>query len=275
MATGLKIAADSAADSATGAATGGERAAEHGAAAPPPRHIAVVMDGNGRWAGRHGEARAVGHHRGLDKAREVVRHCVSRGVRYLTLFSFSSENWKRPETEVRWLIGILRTALATDVDEIHDQGVRLRVIGDTAPFDPELRRLIAEVEQRTANNDVMGLTVAANYGGHWDLAQACRGIAQRVAAGELEPAQVDEAVLEQSLSTATLPPPDLLIRTGGEKRLSNFLLWQIAYTELYFSDVYWPDFGAHELEQAIADYGRRQRRFGRTAEQVAAAPRRA
>lgn len=238
---------------------------------PAPRHIAIVMDGNGRWAARRGRRRVVGHRHGLHNAREVVRHCARRGVRYLTLFAFSSENWRRPADEVQLLMGLIQGALETEVDELHKNNIRLRVIGNVAQFKKKLRDSISAAETLTAANDAMHLSVAANYGGHWDLTEACRSIAMAARAGALDPVRLCADTVERFLSTRDLPPPDLFIRTGGEKRLSNFLLWQVAYTELFFSDVLWPDFGAAALEQAIADYNHRQRRYGRTAAQVAGA----
>jgi undecaprenyl diphosphate synthase len=235
-----------------------------------PRHVAVIMDGNGRWAQARGKPRVFGHTRGVEAVRTTLSACGERGIEYLTLFAFSSENWRRPADEVSTLMKLFMTALRREVDKLVEIGVRMRVVGDLAAFDPELRRLIAESEQRTERNDRLKLTVCANYGGRWDIAQAARRAADRAPAAGAGAITEDDIAACLALSFA--PDPDLLIRTGGERRVSNFLLWQLAYAELHFSDVLWPDFDAGELDRALAWYATRQRRFGMTAEQVGDPP---
>ncbi|WP_036515755.1 polyprenyl diphosphate synthase [Nevskia soli] len=224
-----------------------------------PRHVAVVMDGNGRWAKRRNKARALGHRAGVSAARRIVRACHSQGIEVLTLFAFSQENWQRPPLEVRLLMELFVRTLGREIDSLHRNGVRIRFIGDHADFPESLRELMREATTRTAANEGLVLVIAAGYGGQWDIAQA----AQRLCAEGLP---LTPANLESRLVTADLPHPDLLIRTGGEKRISNFLLWQLAYSELYFSDVLWPDFDAAELERALHWYSGRERRFGRVPE---------
>ncbi|MDD3517248.1 MAG: polyprenyl diphosphate synthase [Chromatiales bacterium] len=234
-----------------------------------PRHVAIVMDGNGRWAKARHLPRPAGHWQGLNATRRVVRLCHERGVEVLTLFAFSSENWRRPTWEVGILMELFVTALKRELTELVNRGVRLRFIGDRAAFSERLQRQIAEAEALTEANTRMQLVIAASYGGRWDIVQAAQRIAEAAKAGQIDPAAVDGACFEQYLSTAGLPDPDLLIRTGGEKRISNFLLWQLAYTEFFFSDSFWPDFDAAELDSAFESYAARQRRFGRTGDQVA------
>ncbi len=236
-----------------------------------PRHVAIIMDGNGRWAVARGRPRVTGHARGVEAVRATLGACGERGIEYLTLFAFSSENWRRPPDEVSTLMRLFMVALQREVDRLVELGVRMRVIGELGAFDGELRRLIAQSEQRTANNSRLHLTVCANYGGRWDIAQAAQRAARAQAVGGREPC-VDEAAIERYLALSFAPDPDLLIRTGGERRISNFLLWQLAYAELYFSDVLWPDFDAGELDAALRWYAGRQRRFGMTGEQVEAEP---
>jgi undecaprenyl diphosphate synthase len=233
-----------------------------------PRHIAVIMDGNGRWAQRRGLPRYAGHPVGVEAVRRTVEACVERGISVLTLFAFSCENWRRPEKEVSLIMDLFIRSLKNEARRLHRNGVKLTVIGDRSAFSAKLQKRIAEVEALTAENTGLVLQVAANYGGRWDITQAVRGIAARIQAGELSPDQVDESSIADALTFADLPEPDLFIRTGGEKRLSNFLLWQCAYTELYFSDILWPDFDSAALDDALQDYANRQRRFGRTGEQV-------
>jgi undecaprenyl diphosphate synthase len=230
-----------------------------------PRHIAIIMDGNGRWAKQRLLPRVAGHRKGVESVRAVVRGCIERGVEYLTLFAFSSENWRRPPDEVSILMQLFIRALEQEVAKLHENGIRFRVIGDISRFEPRIRELIAAGEARTADNRRLTLTVAANYGGRWDIAQA----AQRLIAAQPEAAKgfAPEA-LEPYLAMAYAPEPDLFIRTGGEQRISNFLLWQLAYTELYFSEMLWPDFNGKVLDAAIAWYRQRERRFGRTSEQL-------
>ena len=229
-----------------------------------PRHVAIIMDGNGRWARRRRLPRIAGHRRGAEAVRATVRACGERGIEYLTLFAFSSENWRRPAEEVALLMKLFRTALEREVDELHANGVRLKVVGDTRRFDPKIRKLIEQGEALTAANRRLTLTIAANYGGRWDILQAmARLLKQRPSLEE-----VDEDLLAPHLAMSYAPEPDLFIRTGGEQRISNFLLWQLAYTELYFTETLWPDFDAAALDAAIASYRGRERRFGRTSEQV-------
>lgn len=238
-----------------------------------PQHIAVIMDGNGRWAKQRGLPRIAGHRKGVEMVRELVSACAERGIAYLTLFAFSSENWRRPELEVRLLMELFGAALEGEVAKLHENQIRFRVIGDIQRFGTRLVRKIREGEALTANNDRLTLTIAANYGGRWDIAQACAALARRAAAGEIDPAAITQDDLEPHLTMAGTPEPDLFIRTGGEQRISNFLLWQLAYTELYFTGTLWPDFNRTEFEAALTSYASRQRRFGRTGEQVEAARR--
>ncbi len=234
-------------------------------APPMPRHVAIIMDGNGRWAKARGKPRVFGHTRGVDAVRASMQACGERGIEYLTLFAFSSENWRRPPDEVSTLMKLFVSALRREVSRLVELGVRMRVVGDVSAFDAELRRLITESEQKTEGNDKLHLTICANYGGRWDITQAAR----RAAEGS---ASLTEDDIERHLALSFAPEPDLLIRTGGERRISNFLLWQLAYSELHFSDVLWPDFDAAELDRALDWYATRQRRFGMTGEQVGAAP---
>jgi undecaprenyl diphosphate synthase len=228
-----------------------------------PRHVAIIMDGNGRWARRQRLPRIAGHRRGAEAVRAAVRACGERGIEYLTLFAFSSENWRRPAEEVALLMKLFRTALEREVDDLHANGVRLRVVGDIARFDPKIRKLIERGEQRTAQNRRLTLTIAANYGGRWDVLEA---VNRFLANGGAHP--VSEEALSPYFAMSYAPEPDLFIRTGGEQRISNFLLWQLAYTELYFTETLWPDFDAAALDDAIASYRTRERRFGRTSEQL-------
>lgn len=233
-----------------------------------PRHIAIVMDGNGRWAKARYLPRLMGHHKGVEATRKVIRACSRAGVECLTLFAFSSENWRRPADEVKGLMSLFMTALEREAAALQRHQVRMAFIGDRQAFSAELQAKIAQVEELTAACTGMRLLIAANYGGRWDIVQAARHLAVQVAEGQLTLQQLDEAVFDTRLSTGSMPAPDLFIRTGGEKRISNFLLWQLAYAELYFTDVLWPEFDENCLQQAFADYDRRQRRFGMTGEQV-------
>lgn len=233
-----------------------------------PKHIAVIMDGNGRWAQQRHLPRVAGHKRGVDAVRRTVAACMERDVKYLTLFAFSSENWRRPPEEVSLLMRLFYTVLERDVGRMADQGIRLRIVGDTSAFDDRLRDLIALSEHKTANNDRFHLTIAANYGGRWDILQAMRNVLHADPSLALEPQRLGEAQLTPHLCMAFAPEPELFIRTGGEQRISNFLLWQLAYTELYFTAGFWPDFGPEMLDEAIASFRARERRFGRTSEQV-------
>jgi undecaprenyl diphosphate synthase len=234
-----------------------------------PRHIAIVMDGNGRWAKARHRPRSFGHNAGRKAVREVIEACLREGVQALTLFAFSSENWQRPQEEVGALMGLFVRALDKEVDELHGHGVRLRFIGDLGAFEANLRERMQAAMTHTAGNDKLQVNIAVSYGGRWDIVQASRHAAVAVARGELQADDIDEARLGQWMSLAELPPLDLFIRTGGECRISNFLLWQVAYAELYFTDTLWPDFDQACLRRAIEDYARRDRRFGRTGKQVA------
>lgn len=241
-------------------------------AARVPRHIAIVMDGNGRWARARHRPRSFGHNAGRKAVREVVEACLREGVQVLTLFAFSSENWQRPKDEVGALMSLFLRALDKEVDELHGHGVRLRFVGDLAAFDETLRGRMISAMQHTAGNEALQMNVAVSYGGRWDIVQASRQAAAAVARGDLLVGEIDEARLGQWMCLAELPPLDLFIRTGGERRISNFLLWQVAYAELYFTETLWPDFDQACLREAIEDYARRERRYGRTSEQVAPAP---
>ena len=233
-----------------------------------PKHIAIIMDGNGRWAKKRGLPRYAGHPAGVEAVRGVVEVCVERQIQVLTLFAFSSENWQRPQKEVNLIMDLFLRSLKKEVRRLDRNHVKLKVIGDCSAFPGNLREQIAEAENRTASNQGLLLQVAANYGGRWDITQAAKHLAERVQQGELSPDQIDEELLSQNLCFTDVPEPDLFIRTGGEQRISNFLLWQCAYTELYFTDLLWPDFNRKALEDALHDFSRRQRRFGRTGEQV-------
>lgn len=233
-----------------------------------PRHLAIIMDGNGRWATQRFLPRTAGHVRGVQTVRRVVEACGRRGVGYLTLFAFSSENWRRPPEEVSLLMRLFVQTLEKEVGKLGDQGVRLRVVGDIAAFEPRLQELIRAAEERTAHNDALHLTVAANYGGRWDILQAMKRLLAERPELASDPQAIDEAALTPYLSMAFAPEPDLFIRTGGEQRISNFLVWQLAYTELYFTERYWPDFSAHDLDEAFEWYRTRERRFGRTSAQL-------
>ena len=232
-----------------------------------PRHIAIIMDGNGRWAKRRLMPRVAGHRKGVEALRGVIRACAERGVAHLTVFAFSSENWRRPQEEVTLLMELFMRALENEVARLHENNIRFRLIGDLSSFSERIQTLIRDAETLTCNNTRLTFTVAANYGGRWDIVQAVRKL---MTAGVTADAMT-EAALAQQLSIADVPEPDLFIRTGGEQRISNFLLWQLAYTELYFTDTLWPDFDAKALDAAIASYRTRERRFGRTSEQVQAA----
>lgn len=236
-----------------------------------PRHVAIIMDGNGRWANRRRLPRFAGHKAGVEAVRHVVRACAERGVEVLTLFAFSSENWRRPEEEVGLLMGLFMTALEQEVRKLHDNNIRLRIIGDRDAFSAALQDRIAQAEDLTRDNDGLTLVIAANYGGRWDLTEATRSIAAAVERGQMTLEDITPQAMQERLSMSDLPEPDLFIRTGGEKRVSNFLLWHLAYTELYFTDTLWPDFDRIAFDGALASYATRQRRFGRTGEQVAKA----
>jgi undecaprenyl diphosphate synthase len=227
-----------------------------------PRHVAIIMDGNGRWAKARGLPRTVGHREGAEALRRVVRAAAEFGVDYLTVYGFSSENWKRPAAEVTDLMGLLRLYLRKEIDEIHREGVRLRVIGDRARLSSDIIRLIEDAEARTAGNRRLNLTVALSYGGRAEIVRAAQQLAQAAQAGSLDPEDIDESAFQRHLFTADMPDPDLVIRTSGEKRISNFLLWQCAYAEYVFMDKLWPDFAGEDLKSAIVEFGGRKRRYG-------------
>lgn len=235
-----------------------------------PGHIAIIMDGNGRWAQQRRRPRMIGHRAGARAVNRTIEFCLERGIAALTLFAFSSENWGRPQEEVDALMKLFLGALDREVDELHRRGVRVRFIGDRSRFSAGIVQRMDRAEQRTLANQAMTLSIAASYGGRQDIAHAARALARQVADGTLLPEQIDEQLLGQHVALADLPAPDLFIRTGGDTRISNFLLWQLAYTELWFSDVLWPDFDATILQQALDDYAGRERRFGLTSAQIAA-----
>lgn len=229
-----------------------------------PQHIAIIMDGNGRWATQRFMPRVAGHSKGVEAVRRVVEACVEQGVAYLTLFAFSSENWRRPEEEVSILMRLFMTALEREVNKMHANNICLKVVGDLSRFSEALQAKIREAEQKTQHNKRLTVTICANYGGRWDVLQAMN----KLLAAKPGITQVEEQDLTPYLAMAHAPEPDLFIRTGGEQRISNFLLWQLAYTELYFTDIYWPDFGRAELLAAIQSFQQRERRFGRTSSQL-------
>ncbi|MFT0548327.1 polyprenyl diphosphate synthase [Allopusillimonas ginsengisoli] len=234
-----------------------------------PRHLAIIMDGNGRWATSRFLPRTAGHVRGVQAVRRVVEACGRHGVQYLTLFAFSSENWRRPADEVSLLMRLFIQTLGKEVDKLEKRGARLRIVGDLSAFEPSLQALIREAEARTAHNSALVLTIAANYGGRWDILQAMRRLLDDRPELAQNSADLNEEMLAPYLSMAYAPEPDLFIRTGGEQRISNFLIWQLAYTELYFSPDYWPDFGTAQIDAAFEWYKARERRFGRTSAQLA------
>jgi undecaprenyl diphosphate synthase len=233
-----------------------------------PRHVAVIMDGNGRWARKRAMPRHAGHRAGVASVRKSVELAAQRGVEYLTLFAFSSENWARPREEVSKLMSLFIEALQREVDELHRNNVRLEFIGAREQLQDGLVKKIADAEAQTQANTGLRLIIAVAYGGRWDIVQAVRQVALKVAAGDISADDIDDVLLASELQLRNIPDPDLLIRTGGEQRISNFLLWNLAYTELWFCDVLWPDFGEQQFDEALAFYARRQRRYGHTGEQV-------
>ncbi|PLX95627.1 MAG: isoprenyl transferase [Desulfuromonas sp.] len=235
---------------------------------PTPRHLAIIMDGNGRWAEKRQLPRIAGHQRGVETVRRVIGECCRLQIPYLTLYAFSSENWGRPEEEVSALMGLLSRYLQSELPFMNERRLRLNVIGDTARLPVDVRQILSETVAETATNEGMVLTLALSYGSRSEMLAAVRQLATRVAQKEISAASIDESSFSSSLYTAGLPDPDLVIRTSGEMRVSNFLLWQIAYAELYFTDVLWPDFSTETLEEALAEFARRQRRFGLTADQL-------
>jgi undecaprenyl diphosphate synthase len=236
-----------------------------------PEHVAVIMDGNGRWARSRGMPRAAGHRAGVKSARAMVEACGERGIRVLTLFAFSSENWSRPRSEVSALMKLMLEALGREVNELARNGVQLRFVGARQRLSADIQERMISAERQTSDNDKLILVIALGYGGRWDLVQAAQGLAREVQNGILDPEAIDEEAMSRYLSLSTLPDPDLLIRTGGESRISNFLLWNLAYSELYFTDCLWPDFDAAGLDEALAFFGGRDRRFGRVADKVGSA----
>lgn len=235
-----------------------------------PRHIAIIMDGNGRWATKRHLPRMAGHRAGVDAVHKIVTCCIEKKIEVLSLFAFSSENWQRPTEEINFLMNIFLTALEREATKLHKQNIQLRVIGDRARFEQKLQKQINKVEQLTINNTGLKLNIAANYGGRWDICEAFKQLAQDIGQGVLSSVAITPELINQKLCLADLPEPDLFIRTSGEQRISNFLLWQLAYTELYFTDVLWPDFNAEELEKALMFFTTRERRFGFTSEQMKA-----
>lgn len=233
-----------------------------------PQHIAIIMDGNGRWAKQRHQPRFMGHRAGVKSVENIIKHCVERDVSVLSLFAFSSENWKRPTKEVSLLMELFAVALKQQVKRLHKNNIRLNVIGDISKFSESLQKKIRESEKVTENNTGLQLNVAANYGGHWDITQSVRSLAEKVKLGELKPEDITEECIAKGLSTSDVPEPDLFIRTGGEQRVSNFLLWQLAYTELFFTDTLWPDFDGKGLDAAITSFRNRERRYGKTSEQI-------
>ena len=233
-----------------------------------PRHVAIIMDGNGRWAQKRGLPRVAGHKAGVEAVREVIQTCAETGIEVLTLFAFSSENWRRPKKEVGLLMDLFLTALQREVKKLHKNEVQLRIVGDVSVFDTKLQQHIKKSEELTRDNKRLVLNIAANYGGQWDITQATKVLAQQVKSGELEVEDITAEKLSQNLCMSDLPEPDLFIRTGGEQRISNFLVWQLAYSELYFTDVLWPDFNRQVFQQALSSFAGRQRRFGHTGEQI-------
>jgi len=233
-----------------------------------PQHIAIIMDGNGRWAKNRHQPRFMGHRAGVKSVENIVKHCAEIGVNVLSLFAFSSENWKRPTKEVSLLMELFALSLKQQAKRLHKNNIRLKIIGDISKFSTSLQKQITQAQQLTKNNTGLTINIAANYGGHWDIAQSVRQLAEKVKSGELEPDVITEQMISSGLTTADLPEPDLFIRTGGEQRVSNFMLWQLAYTEFFFTDTLWPDFNNEELDSAITSFFQRERRFGKTSEQI-------
>ncbi len=233
-----------------------------------PRHIAIIMDGNGRWAEKKFMPRIMGHRAGVKTVRKVVEYCVKEKIEVLSLFAFSSENWRRPKKEVNMLMELFMGTLQTQVDKLDKNNIKLRIIGDKSAFSEKLQQKIDQAEKQTENNDGLTLVIAANYGGRWDITQAFQKIIEKIAVGELAVHDITESVISQHITTFELPEPDLFIRSGGEQRISNFLLWQLAYTEFYFTDTLWPEFNQVLLATAINSFKNRQRRFGHTGEQI-------
>lgn len=235
---------------------------------PNPRHVGIIMDGNGRWAQKRFMPRAIGHQAGVKAVREIVECCIRRHIEVLTLFAFSSENWRRPEEEVSLLMSLFLATLQKEVKELNENNIRLLFIGDRTAFSHKLQQIMNDAEKLSAANSRLTVVIAVNYGGRWDLCQAFRAVAEKLSAGQLSIADISESLISSHLATAGLPEPDLFIRTGGEQRISNFLLWQLAYTEMYFTPTLWPDFDSKCFDDAIQSFKNRQRRFGHTGEQI-------
>lgn len=235
---------------------------------PLPQHIAIIMDGNGRWAKRRKQPRFMGHRSGVKAVENIVKHCAKLKISTLSLFAFSSENWKRPSKEVSLLMELFALSLKQQAKRLHKNNIRLCIIGDISKFSESLQKQISQAERLTADNTGLTINIAANYGGRWDVVQSVQQLAEKVKAGELAPEDITEEHISKGLTTASLTEPDLFIRTGGEQRVSNFLLWQMAYTEFYFTDTLWPDFIDVELDKAINSFCQRERRFGKTSEQI-------
>lgn len=235
-----------------------------------PKHVAIVMDGNGRWAKAQGKARTDGHKAGFKVVKEIVKACVQRDIRYLTVFAFSSENWNRPKTEVATLMQLFTKALKDDIGDLRKNGVQVKLVGDISKFSATIQKLAIHAQKTPPEEIRLTLNLAVNYGGRWDIVQAAKKLAQQVLDGDINISEIDEASLGSMLATASDPDPDLVIRTSGEQRISNFLLWQSAYAEYYFTDVLWPDFTPLEFDKALLDYSQRNRRYGLTAEQIKA-----
>jgi len=235
---------------------------------PKPVHVAVIMDGNGRWANSKGMSRVAGHKRGVDSVKALIKSCIQHEIPYLSIFAFSSENWNRPESEVNALMELLANALETQTKKLNEHGVRLQLLGDLSRFSGRIQKLAAGAQAQTAGNNKLLFNVAINYGGRWDITQACQKLAAQVAAGKLQPSDISEEAINRELSTAGMPDPDLFIRTSGEYRISNFLLWQAAYSEFYFTDLLWPDFDEDAFTEALLKYTNRDRRFGGAVDKV-------
>ena len=233
-----------------------------------PKHVAIIMDGNGRWAQKKGSARIVGHKAGVETVRSVIQTCVEKGIEVVTLFAFSSENWRRPEKEVSLLMSLFLMALQREVKKLHKNDVQLRIVGDVSAFDKKIQDQIIKAEALTKDNKTLVLNIAANYGGQWDITQSVKTIAKKVEAGEIKAEEITSELISENLSMSDLPEPDLFIRTGGEERISNFLIWQLAYSELYFTDTLWPDFDRKEFVLALESFSSRQLRFGHSGDQI-------
>lgn len=233
-----------------------------------PKHVAIIMDGNGRWAQKKGSPRVAGHKAGVETVRSVIQTCVEKGIEVVTLFAFSSENWRRPKKEVSLLMTLFLAALQREVKKLHKNDVKLKIVGDISAFDNKIQTQIIKSEELTKDNKTLVLNIAANYGGQWDITQAVKFLAEKVEAGSLKSEDITSDLINQNLSMSDLPEPDLFIRTGGEQRISNFLIWQLAYSELYFTDTLWPDFDRQAFEVALDSFAGRQRRFGHTGEQI-------